>query len=56
MNLEEWITTKLPMDSEINKETFILCGTRMLAHGMSVEEVKEILQDLYSAMADEYGY
>ena len=58
MNLEQWIMEELPIDGEWwhdGYDSFIESSTKMLAHGMSVEEIKEILQDLYSAVTNEYG-
>ena len=57
--LIDFVNNKLPSDGEWwdsdNKAKFHkACGT-MLAYGMSIVTIKEILIDLYSAVADEYG-
>ena len=37
------------------RDTYISAGEEMLAAGMSVERVLEILESLYSATAGEFG-
>jgi len=57
--LIDYVNNELPSDGdwwdECNKEKFHkACGT-MLAYGMSIVAIKEVLADLYSAVAGEYG-
>jgi hypothetical protein len=57
--LIDFVNNELPSDGEWWDEDNAIkfhkaCGT-MLAYGMSVASIKEVLTDLYSAVSDEYG-
>lgn len=57
--LIDYVNNELPSDGEWwdedSKEKFHkACGT-MLAYGISIVVIKEVLADLYSAVAGEYG-
>lgn len=57
-NLKKWIETELPHNGEWwsdGDEKFIDSAEKMLKVGMSEESIKEIFNDLYSAVSGEYG-
>lgn len=58
LELQEWIENELPSDGEWfhdGCDTFIKSAKTMLNSGMSKSDIKEILRDLYSATAEEFG-
>ena len=56
--LLDWITDDFPNNNEWYKdgyETFIFYAGKFLEKGFTIDEIKEILSDLYSAVSQEYG-
>jgi hypothetical protein len=53
-----WIYTVLPEDgewwNEDSYEKFKSAATKMLNASMNIDDIKEILSDLYSATSNEY--
>jgi len=57
-NLKNWIENELPSEGEWWSDgyhEFIDSAAKMLKVGMSEATIKEILSDLYKAVASEYG-
>ena len=57
-NLKTWIETELPNEGEWWSDgylKFIDSAEKMIKSGMSEETIKEILSDLYKAVAYEFG-
>ncbi len=56
--LGKWILDELPNDGEWwhdGFDAFIKLAERLLELKMPVDEIKAHLQDIYSAVADEFG-
>ena len=56
--LVDFVNNELPSDGEWwldgSEKFHKACGT-LLAHGVSIEEIKKMLTELYWAVAAEYG-
>jgi hypothetical protein len=57
--LKHFINNELPVEGqwwdESNADTFHEASEKLLAKGLSVDEIKELFQDLYSAVSAEFG-
>jgi len=56
--LKKWIENELPNNGEWWNDgylEFIDSAEKMLKAGMSIDVIKEILQDTYNAVSGEYG-
>ncbi len=56
--LQIWIVQGLPIDGEwytTGYEVFLSKANKMKSLGVSEEDIKEILEELYHAVTQEYG-
>jgi hypothetical protein len=58
-NLKHFINNELPIEgqwwNESNADTFHEASEKLLAKGISADEIKELFQSLYTAVSNEFG-